>query len=125
MALLETESDRGVDPAIVSLVAAAETAKTTARRSRLTKQKRSEVPDGIVQVGVIQNVLEVQRKRQVVTTAATAAAETTTAKSTTTTAAATWSTTAWTTGPTSAAHASHHHALLAVTPLPFLAVLGV
>src|SRR6185369_770346 len=65
----------------------------------LTKQQRSQVADRIGEVRVVQNVLEVQRERQIVT----ASAATTGATETTTT-------TAWTAATrTTAGHTAAHH----------------
>jgi len=124
---LETEPDLSVNAAVVSDVAHAK--PTEGRRERrLSEQLRSQISDRVAEVRVIQNVVEVQRERQVVTaaTGTTAAAEATgtaaawTTKSTT--AAATWST-SWT---TTAGHAAtHDRALAAVIALTILPVLIV
>ena len=57
---LETEPKRRVDAAIVcATTAAAKSAEATRRRRRLSEQARSDVADGICEVRMVQQVLEV------------------------------------------------------------------
>jgi len=78
-----------IDPAVVSSDALTEAAKTTRRRRRLAKQLRTQVTHRIIQIRVVQQVLEIQRERQVVTAITTAASAATKAAATTSTAKAT------------------------------------
>ena len=124
MFLLEAEPKRRVDATLVSRIGCSKPTKATGRRRRLTKQQRSQVADRVGEVRVVQNVLEVQRERQIVTaraattrttgTAATAAWSTETATATATTArtAATWTT------RTPPGHsAAHHRGVTSITLL--------
>ena len=111
MFLLEAEPKLCVDAAIVSRIAAAKSTEAARSRGRLPKQQGSKVTNRIAEVHVVQDVVEVQRERQVVTAcAATRPTETTTtaARSTKTAARATGtacSTATWTT----TSHATTHH----------------
>src|SRR6185369_7547452 len=110
---LEAEPKRRVDATLVSRIGCSKPTKATGRRRRLTKQQRSQVADRIGEVRVVQNVLEVQRERQIVTASAatTGATETTTTAAwsteTAATAAATTARTAAT--RTTAGHTAAHH----------------
>src|ERR1044072_7260983 len=122
--ILEAEPNLRVDATVVSRIPDAETTESRRRRG-LSKQRRTEVADGIAEVRVFQNVLEVQRERQIVTTT------TATTWSTETTATAAWSTTKTTTAATtrtpgtSPGHpATHYRAIsLSITLLILLPVL--
>ena len=98
---LEGEPNLRVDAAVVSRIAATKTSEAAGSRSRLSKQRRTQVADGIRKVRVVQNVIEVERERQIVATiAATRTTETTTAAAwsttkTTTAAGTTRTTAAW------------------------------
>src|SRR6185369_8576206 len=94
--ILEREPQLRIDAAVVSGVTATKSAEPACRRGRLSKQQRAEVTDRIPEVRVIQNVVEVQRERQIV--AATSATRSATARSTT-------------------SHAAAHHRVLAALPL--------
>src|SRR6185369_16483563 len=119
--ILEREPQLRIDAAVVSGVTATKSAEPACRRGRLSKQQRAEVTDRIPEVRVIQNVVEVQRERQIVAaTSATRSAETTAAaaRSTTKTAAATSGTAARSaTARSTTSHAAAHHRVLAALPL--------
>src|SRR6185369_14906928 len=126
MFLLEAEPKRRVDATLVSRIGCSKPTKAAGRRRRLTKQQRSQVADRIGEVRVIQNVLEVQRERQIVTasaaTARTTEATTASAWSTkpTTTATATTARSAaaaWTTRTSPGHTAAHHRAVTSIALL--------
>ena len=131
MFLLEAEPKRRVDATLVSRIGCSKPTKATSRRRRLTKQQRSQVADRIGEVCVVQNVLEVQRERQIVTASAATAwtTETTTASTwstkptTTATATTARSAAAWTTRTAPGHTAAHHRRITSIALLITLAAL--
>ena len=132
MFLLEAEPKRRVDATLVSRIGCSKPTKAAGRRRRLTKQQRSQVADRIGEVRVVQNVLEVQRERQIVTasaatartTEATTASAWSTKPTTTATATTARSAAAWTTRTSPGHTAAHHRAVTSIALLITLAALA-
>ena len=120
---LEAEPNLRVDATIVSSGCVAKTSKAARSSSRLSKQSRSEVTHRIIKIRVVQQILEVQRERQVVATTASAAATKPAWTTRTTKTTASRRTAAWPTRSSATSHAAAHHCRTLSIVLTILTIL--